>query len=285
MTVTNAQMITANAKRVAAAKIKPEREAEFMKTAVRLAKDKAKFEELSAKTGVPWAVCAVIKEREAGVDSGFLRNIAQGDPWSRKSVHVPAGRGPFTSWLFAGIDALVKCAPYASLWKDWSPGGTITILIKYNGTGYDSHGMVSPYGYGGTDQYVKGKYVADGKLDPNFVDPQLGCLGMLLALQKIDASAGFGPPVAEARPSPEPPKEIIDEATKGARKTRAGSIAGGAGAGGNEVAKTTATTEKPSSVPLLPSFVAYNLIGVAIVVAIIATVFIKRTTAHIKAIW
>lgn len=285
MAVTNTQMIATNGRRVAVAKIKPDREAEFMKTAVRLQKDKAKFEELSAKTGVPWAVCAVIKEREAGVDSGFLRNIAQGDPWNRKSTHVPPGRGPFTSWLFAGIDALVKCAPYASLWKDWSPGGTITILIKYNGIGYDLHGMVSPYGFGGTDQYVKGKYVADGKLDPNFVDPQLGCLGMLLALQKIDPSAAFGAPVADARPTPEPPKEIIDDATKNARNTRKGAIAGGAGAGGNEAAKTTATTEKPASVPLLPSFVAYNMIGVAIVVVILATVFIEHKTAQIKAIW
>jgi lysozyme family protein len=116
----------------------------------------------------------VIKEREAG---------------NKKSIHVPAGRGPFTSWLFAGIDALVKCRPYASLWKDWSPGGTITILIKYNGVGYDLKGLPSPYGFAGTDQYERGKYVADGKFDPNFVDPQLGCLGMLLALQKIDPIA------------------------------------------------------------------------------------------------
>jgi lysozyme family protein len=55
MPVTNAQMIIANnGRRVAVAKIKPEREAEFTKTAVRLHKDKAKFEELSAKTGVLW---------------------------------------------------------------------------------------------------------------------------------------------------------------------------------------------------------------------------------------
>lgn len=285
MSVTNAQMIAVNGRRVAVAKIKPEREAEFMKTAVRLHKDKAKFEELSAKTGVPWAVCAVIKEREAGADAGFLRNIAQGDPWNRKSTHVPAGRGPFTSWIFAGIDALVKCAPYASLWHDWSPGGTITILIKYNGIGYDNKGLPSPYGYAGTDQYKSGKYVRDGVFDPSFVDPQLGCLGMLLALQKIDPTAAFGAPVANARPTAEPPKEIIDDATKNARKTRTGAVAGGAGAGGNEVAKTTATTEKPASVPLLPSFVAYNMIGVAIVVAILATVFIKHKTDQIKAIW
>lgn len=283
MTLTNAAMIAANGRRVAVAKIKPQREAEFMRTAVRLHKDKAKFEELSAKTGVPWAVCAVIKEREAGADPNFLGNIAQGDPWNKKSRHVPAGRGPFTSWLFAGIDALVKCAPYASLWKDWSPGGTITILIKYNGTGYDAKGLPSPYGFAGTDQYVRGKYVADGKFDSNYVDTQLGCLGMLLALQKIDPSAGFGPPVADARPTPAPPKEIVDDATKTERKSRAGGLATGAAGAGNEAGK--ATTEVPAKTPFLHSYAAYGLIGIGIAVAIVATVLIARKTKAIHDIW
>jgi lysozyme family protein len=279
----NAAMIAANGRRVAVAKIKPEREAEFMQTAHRLLKNKARFEELSAKTGVPWAVCAVIKEREAGSDPSFLRNIAQGDPWAKKSVHVPRGRGPFPSWLLAGVDALVKCAPYASLWKDWSPGGTITILIKYNGIGYDLNGLPSPYGFAGTDQYVRGKYVADGKFDPNFVDPQLGCLGMLLALQKLDPSAGFGPPVADARPTPTPPKEIIKDATKTERKSRAGGLATGAAGAGNEAGK--ATTEVPAKTPFLHSYAAYSMIGVGIAVAIVATILIARKSKAIHDIW
>lgn len=282
MAVTNSAMIAANNKRVAAAKINPDREAEFMKTALRLHKDKDRFVELSAKTDVPWPIIAVIKEREAGSDPSFLRNIAQGDAWNRKSTHVPAGRGPFTSWLLAGVDALMKCAPYAGLWKDWSPGGSITLVIKYNGVGYDLKGLPSPYAYAGTNQYQKGKYVADGVYDPNFVDPQLGCLGMLLALQKIDASAQFGVPVAEARATVDPPKEIIKDATKTERKTRAGAATGGAAGVGNEAAKTGTEVAKT---PLLPSVAAYTLIGAAVCVIIIATVLISRKVKAINEIW
>jgi lysozyme family protein len=278
-------MIAANTRRVAAAKINPGREAEFEKTARRLLADKSRFVGLSAKTGVPWPIIAVIKEREAGADPAFRGNIAQGDPWNKKSVHVPAGRGPFDSWEQAGVDALQKCAPYAGRWRDWSAGGSITILIMYNGIGYDLHGLPSPYGFAGTNQYVKGKYVRDGVLDLNFVDPQLGCLGMLLALQKLDPTIQWGAEGVPHRDTPEPPKEITDEATKGERKTRKGAIAGSAAGGANEGAKTAGTTEKPASAPLLPSFVAYNFIAVGIVVAIVATVLIKRKTDAIKAIW
>ena len=43
-------------------------------------------------TGVPWAAIAVIHERECSQD--WKGSLAQGDPWDRVSVHVPAGQGP-----------------------------------------------------------------------------------------------------------------------------------------------------------------------------------------------
>lgn len=282
---TNAAMIAANEKLVAAAKIKPEKVQAFRRTALRLHADKARFLDLSQKTGVPWAIIAVIKEREAGADPNFLRNIAQGDRWDRKSVNVPKGRGPFSNWLEAGIDALVKCGPYAALWKDWSAGGAITILIKYNGLGYYAHGLPSPYAYAGTNQQRPGKYVADGKFDPSFMDPQLGCLGILLALQEIDPSANFGPPAAEPRPTPEPPKEIIDEATQKPKQVRRVAVGAGGAGGLNEGAKTTTTTQKPAGVPLMPSWAAYGCVGIGIALAIAATIVIARRKAAIHAIW
>lgn len=276
---TNAAMIAANEKRVAAAKLNPDKIAAFRATARRLHDNKPVFEQLSSKTGVPWAIIAVIKEREAGADPKFQLSIAQGDPWNRVSVHVPRGRGPFTSWLLAGIDALVKCAPYASLWHDWSAGGSMTILIKYNGIGYDSRGLPSPYGYAGTNQYVRGKYVADGVYDPNAVDQQLGCLGMLLALQEIDPTAAFGSPVASPRPTPTPPKDIIDEATKKEKQVRTGSAAAGTVAG-----TAKATTEAPSH-PFIHSVVSYSVIGIAVVLFVATTIIIGRKVKAITDIW
>jgi len=136
---------------------------------------KARYQAVSAKTGVPWFVIAVIHERESSQD--WTGSLAQGDPWNRVSVHVPAGRGPFKSWEEAAVDALVNCAPYAARNKDWSIGGLLTMLEQYNGVGYANKGRPSPYIWSGTDQYVSGKYVRDGVYDPSGVDKQLGCAG------------------------------------------------------------------------------------------------------------
>src|SRR6266481_204610 len=139
---------------------------------------KARYRSVEAKTGIPWAVIAVIHERESSQD--WTGSLAQGDPWNRVSVHVPAGRGPFKSWEEEAIDALVNCSPRAAYNKDWSIGGTLTKLEEYNGLGYASRGRPSPYVWSGTDQYVCGKYIRDGVYDPDTVDSQLGCAGLLL---------------------------------------------------------------------------------------------------------
>jgi lysozyme family protein len=103
-------------------------------------------------------------------------------------VHVPKGRGPFASWEAAAIDALDVCPPHASRWTDWSAGGALTLLEQYNGLGYAARGLPSPYLWAHTDQYVSGKYVADGHFDPNAIDHQLGCAVLLKAMKAIDAS-------------------------------------------------------------------------------------------------
>lgn len=188
------------------------RRLDFLPVARRLVSAKARYQTVSAKTGVPWFVIAVIHEREAS--QLWTANIAQGDPWNRVSVHVPKGRGPFTSWENAAYDALVNCAPYAATNKDWSPGGTMTLLEKYNGLGYWKRGIPSPYIWSGTDQYKSGKYVADGVFDAQAVDKQLGCAGLILAMQEIDSTIKFdgaasqmpppdiGPPHADEDPQP-----------------------------------------------------------------------------------
>jgi lysozyme family protein len=145
---------------------------------------KSRYQAVSAKTGVPWAVIAVIHERECSQD--WTGSLAQGDPWDGVSIHVPAGRGPFKSWEEAAIDALSNCAPYAARNKDRSIGGLLTKLEEYNGLGYAARGVPSPYVWSGTDQYRSGKYIRDGVYDPNAVDSQLGCAGLLLAMMTLD---------------------------------------------------------------------------------------------------
>ncbi len=203
-----AGLIAQNAKRWQTAKLT--RASEFKPVARRLVAAKERYKEIELLTGVPWFVIAVIHEREAS--QLWDRNIAQGDPWNRKSVRVPKGRGPFTSWKDAAIDALSNCKPYAAKWKNWTPGGAMTLLELYNGLGYYNKGKPSPYVWSGTDQYAIGKYVSDGVYNPNVVDKQLGCAGLILAMKALDPTIkldGETPAPPDIQPSEPETKPAI----------------------------------------------------------------------------
>ncbi len=197
-------------------KAKLTRTADFAPVAKRLVAAKARYQAVAVKTGVPWFVIAVIHQRES--NQNFARSLAQGDPWNQVSVRVPSGRGPFASWEAAAMDALVNCAPYASRWKDWSAGGTMTLLEQYNGLGYANKGIPSPYIWSGTDQYVRGKYIADGVFSASTVDAQLGCAGLIITMAALDPSISFGGIVAQIpdaplpKPQPKPPVSKSDKA-------------------------------------------------------------------------
>lgn len=194
-----ATLKAANAVRWADAKLL--REGSFASVARHLVDPnaKARYQAVSARTGVPWFVIAVIHERESSQD--WTASLAQGDPWNRVSVHVPAGRGPFTSWEEAAVDALVNCPPYAARNRDWTAGGALTALEQYNGLGYASRGVASPYLWSGTDQYRSGKYIRDGVYDPDVVDSQLGCAGLLRGMMALDRTISFDGGIPDGKPA------------------------------------------------------------------------------------
>ncbi len=187
MAVDLAKLKDANIRRWKAAKLT--RGPEFLPVARRLVAAKARYQAVEARTGIPWPFIAVTHQRESS--QNWSRSLAQGDPWNERSTHVPAGRGPFKSWEEAAYDALVNCAPHAARNKDWSIGGLLTLLERYNGVGYVNRGLPSPYLWSGTDQYSRGKYVADGVFDPDEVDKQLGCAGLIMAMSSLDQSIEF----------------------------------------------------------------------------------------------
>lgn len=191
----------ANAKRWSSAKLT--RSSEFNPVAKRLVAAKARYQVVEKQTGVPWFFIAVAHERESS--QNWNGSLAQGDPWNRVSVHVPAGRGPFSSWEAAAVDALVNCTPYAARNEDWSAGGLLTMLEQYNGLGYASKGIPSPYVWSGTDQYKSGKYVADGKFDASVVDKQLGCAGLLFVMMALDPTIIIGKPSITIMAPDKPP--------------------------------------------------------------------------------
>jgi lysozyme family protein len=168
------------------------RESEFIRPAKVAVANKGRYLAIARAAGMPdiaWVFIAVSHYRESSQD--FSKSLAQGDPWNEVSTHVPAGRGPFKSFEDAAVDALAKCSPYAARLKDWSIGGMLTNLERFNGLGYAARGVPSAYVWSGTDQYHSGKFVADGVYDPDTVDKQLGVAGLILTMMELDPSISF----------------------------------------------------------------------------------------------
>lgn len=145
--------------------------------------------------GIPELITIPSFERECGCD--FSRSPAQGDRWDRVSVHVPRGRGPYSSWFECAIDTYrrenldVHSAPYsmayACYW--WE---------KINGMGYRARGLRTPYVVGGTNLQQPGKYVADGEFDRDHMDTQLGCLPIALRMLELHPELSMGDAVSIA---------------------------------------------------------------------------------------
>jgi lysozyme family protein len=149
----------------------------------RLVNAKSRYESVRTASGVPWQVVAVIHQRESA--QSWLASLAQGDPWSRPSIHQPH-RPAFSSWEAAAEDALEVCPPHAAQWGDWSIGGALTLLEQYNGLGYANLNRPSPYIWSATNEYLSGKYTSDGHYDPHAIDQQAGCAALLIRMTIID---------------------------------------------------------------------------------------------------
>src|ERR1700692_1736635 len=107
-----------------------------------------RYGSIPSQTGIPLTWIAASFEREAGSD--FRCSPAQGDPWNRPSVNVPANRGPFTSWGAAGLDAYHRDGLDKIGFQNWSWALCCYYGELFNGFGYRSKGIPSPYLWGGT---------------------------------------------------------------------------------------------------------------------------------------
>lgn len=162
-------------------------------------KNKSRFETVGAYFKMPWPVVANLNRMEMGLN--FEGTLLNGDPWNKVTVRYPKGRGPWSSWEEAAIEAIESEAKGWNFklesWK-WDLGGTFFYLNAWNGfTHAQAEGKdivppyASPYIYSGTPFYEKGKRVerlgSDGKyhgsFDKNLVSQQLGCMAFLKALE------------------------------------------------------------------------------------------------------
>ncbi|MET3353737.1 peptidoglycan-binding protein [Xanthobacter autotrophicus] len=195
--------------------IRPERRDEVQRVADRVLRpaNRKQYETVEAATSVPWFVVAIIHNLEA--DMAFSAHLHNGDPLTARTVNVPAGRpkkapagGGVYNWVESAIDALA----YDGLdtWSTWTVPGIAYALERYNGFGYRTRFpfVKSPYLWGFSNVYTRGKFIRDGVFSPDAVSQQCGGMTLLSALMDEDDIAKrllFQPPPDSddvAKPTP-----------------------------------------------------------------------------------
>jgi lysozyme family protein len=161
--------------------------------------DAGRYDAGCRATGVNVAWAAASFEREAS--SRFNLNPAQGWPLDSQSKWVPHN-GPFKDWTTAqvaayDIDGLDKVGAANWTWERGCYEGE-----AFNGWGYRSHGIRSPYLWAGTSLYTDGKYVADGVWSATEVDQQLGIVPMMYAIVQLRPQLAMADAFPQAIPSP-----------------------------------------------------------------------------------
>jgi lysozyme family protein len=152
---------------------------EAHQTAERIIPFLSTYRPISDQTNIPVAWLAAINERESSTN--FHTYFGNGDPLNQRTRHVPAGRGPFSTWAEGCLDALHQMGLVGL--ANWTLDFFCYQSERYNGFGYEEfHNEISPYVVGGTSLQTKGKYTADGHFNPYVVDTQLGTLAIYSAL-------------------------------------------------------------------------------------------------------
>lgn len=165
--------------------VNPAWQAAIDRYANRIIANRAKYEEVSAATGVPWIFVGCLHYRESALD--FKTHLHNGDSLKERTKHVPAGRPvegepPFT-WEESAIDAL-KYEKFDGK-TDWSMENICDRAERYNGLAYKRMGKPSPYLWSGSNIYVRGKYVEDHVFDPSAVDKQIGVIPLYIRTQDL----------------------------------------------------------------------------------------------------
>ena len=164
------------------AAIRPDIEAAANQQAGRLVGNSDRYRAVGEPSGIPWYFIACIHLMESS--GNFATHLHNGDPLSARTLRVPAGRPeagePPFSWEESARDAMAL--KKFDQMEDWSLPRLLFRWERYNGFGYRPREVPTPYLWSGTTVYTKGKYVADGRFDPDAVSRQIGCATLLKAL-------------------------------------------------------------------------------------------------------
>ena len=180
--------------------IRESRHPEVDRTTKQLVKVRERYDNVSAATGVPWHVVAIIHCMETGVD--FTKHLHNGDPLTARTRNVPANRpatgSPPFPWEESAIDALQLKKLGAD--TDWSLGGTLYQFERFNGFGYrlKNTNVLTPYLWSFSHFYSAGKFIRDGVFSPTAVSRQCGAAVLLRRLAEQNLLAFGEQPPQEA---------------------------------------------------------------------------------------
>jgi lysozyme family protein len=144
---------------------------------------RSRYEALGKEIGVPWYFIGAIHGLEASYN--FRAHFHNGDfPLKARTRQVPAGRppvwGPPSDWEASAKDAL-KLLGFTGQ-SDWSLARTLYRLEAYNGFGYRKRGVATPYLWSFSTHYDRGKFVSDGRWNPDARSAQCGAAIVIKAL-------------------------------------------------------------------------------------------------------
>lgn len=170
--------------------INADRVQEFTNDAQYAINHKAIYQTLEQKTGVPWAMLAVIHRREG--DGNFGTYLGNGQSLARKTTEVPANRGPFTgddAFIDGGVDA-IKVEGWGSI-QDWRVEKQLYYMLLFNGVGSEAWGHPSSYVWGATNIQQPGKWIRDHVWSSTVMDVQPGAAPLLWMIAKLDSTVTF----------------------------------------------------------------------------------------------
>jgi lysozyme family protein len=158
------------------AKIKQLRLREVDGIVDRITANKARYDVVQGRTGVPFHIIAFLHNMEAS--GSFSKHLHEGSSLTGRTRWVPKGRPVKGTPPFKWEDSAVDALAYDKMDKvDWSSlESSLNAIEGYNGWGVAKYHSETPtaYLYGGSDIYRKGKYVADSKWDSQAVSGQIG---------------------------------------------------------------------------------------------------------------
>jgi lysozyme family protein len=155
------------------------------KTVETIAKEKAQYEAIAGRTGTPWYFIGIIHKMEC--DCSFNKHLHNGDPLTARTIQVPKGRPKTGSVPFTFFDSAVDALTYEDYteWNDWSISGMLYCFEKYNGFGYRSKGINTPYLWSFSNHYTSGKFIKDGVYNSRAISTQIGTAVLLRRMSEL----------------------------------------------------------------------------------------------------